>query len=239
MQYVTPATSVSTDKLIVALDVPDAASARTLISTLGEAVTFYKIGLQLFLAEGPSLVREVASRGKHVFLDLKLHDIPNTVAGAIRSLGDLPIRMLTIHASGGIDMLRAAVKAAAELPSRPMILAVTVLTSLDDQDLADTGISGGTTQQVVRLAKLAQFAGCKGLVVSPNEVSAVRSLLGPQTTIVCPGVRPAGTDSGDQRRIATPQEAFHAGATHIVVGRPIIAASDPATAALALLEAVR
>jgi orotidine-5'-phosphate decarboxylase len=239
MQYVTPATSVSTDKLIVALDVPDAASARTLISTLGEAVTFYKIGLQLFLAEGPSLVREVAGGGKHVFLDLKLHDIPNTVAGAIRSLGDLPIRMLTIHASGGIDMLRAAVKAAAALPSQPMILAVTVLTSLDDQDLADTGISGGTTQQVIRLAKLAQSAGCKGLVASPNEVSAVRAVLGPQTTIVCPGVRPAGTDSGDQRRIATPQEAFHAGATHIVVGRPITAASDPASAALALLDTVR
>ena len=234
----TSATGVSTDKLIVALDVPDAASARTLISTLGEAVSFYKIGLQLFLAEGPSLVREVADHGKHVFLDLKLHDIPNTVAGAIRSLGDLPLRMLTVHAAGGIEMLRAAAKAAAALPSQPIILAVTVLTSLDDQDLADTGISGGTTQQVVRLAKLAQSAGCRGLVVSPHEVSAVRAVLGPRAIIVCPGVRPAGTDSGDQRRIATPQEAFQAGATHMVVGRPITAAPDPSSAALALLDAV-
>ncbi len=225
-------------KLIVALDVAQAASAHRLISMLGLQVHFYKVGLQLFIAEGPALVREISRLGKQVFLDLKLHDIPNTVAAAVASIGSLDIRMLTVHAAGGAAMLRAATDAASVLPSKPLVLAVTVLTSLSSQDLTDTGVEGSTQDHAVRLARIAKAAGCGGVVASPHEITALRRAIGPEMKIVTPGVRPAGAEADDQRRIATPQEALEAGADYVVVGRPITAAPDPAAAARAILEGI-
>jgi orotidine-5'-phosphate decarboxylase len=224
------------NKLIVALDVAQAASAHRLISTLGHQVHFYKIGLQLFISEGPALVQEISSLGKHVFLDLKLHDIPNTVAAAVASIGSLNVRMLTVHAAGGVDMLQAATEAAASLPSKPLVLAVTVLTSLSDQDLADGGIGGATQDHAVRMAQIAKRAGCGGVVASPQEIRALRQAIGTEMTIVTPGVRPRGAETDDQRRIATPEAALEAGANYVVVGRPITAARDPSAATRAILE---
>jgi orotidine-5'-phosphate decarboxylase len=226
------------DKLIVALDVAQAASAHRLISTLGHQIHFYKIGLQLFIAEGPALVQEISRLGKQVFLDLKLHDIPNTVAAAVASIGSLNVRMLTVHAAGGVAMLQAATEAAASLPSKPLVLAVTVLTSLSDQDLADGGIGSSTQDHAVRLAQIAKRAGCGGVVASPQEIRALRQAIGTEMTIVTPGVRPHGAAAGDQRRIATPEAAIEAGADYVVVGRPITAAPDPANAARAILASL-
>ncbi len=224
------------DRLIVALDVPSAAQARQLVQTLGDAVTTYKIGKQLFTAEGPGIVRDLVSSGRKVFLDLKFHDIPNTVAGAVSSAAELGVSMLTVHASGGSKMLRAAVDAAAQSLAKPMVLAVTVLTSLSDSDLQEIGVSGTVLEQVLRLGALARSAGCGGLVASAHEARELRRELGEGFEIVTPGVRPAGAAVGDQVRVLTPGEAIRAGATRIVVGRPIVEAENPAKVAAEVLH---
>ena len=227
------------DRLIVALDVASAAEAQKLVTSIGDNAAIYKIGKQLFTSEGPSLVRDLVSSGRKVFLDLKYHDIPNTVASAVRAAADLKVHMLTVHALGGSKMLRAAEEASAQSTSKPLVLAVTVLTSMTDEDLAEIGISASAQEQVVRLAKLAQKAGLGGLVASPSELKALGQAVGQAMKIVTPGVRPAGSDKGDQARVATPAEAIANGADYIVVGRPITAASDPAAAAKAILTEIQ
>jgi orotidine-5'-phosphate decarboxylase len=228
----------SRDRLIVALDVPGAAHARQVVQTLGEAISTYKIGKQLFTAEGPGIVRDLVSSGRKVFLDLKFHDIPNTVAGAVASAAELGVSMLTVHASGGKTMLKAAVAAAAQSAARPMVLAVTVLTSLSDADLQEIGVSGNVQAQVLRLGGLARSAGCGGLVASAQEARELRRELGEGFEIITPGVRPAGNDKGDQARVLTPAEAIRAGATRLVVGRPILQASDPAKTVQEILAGI-
>lgn len=226
------------ERLIVALDFPSTPQARQLVTRLGDSVRIYKVGKQLFTAAGPQLVRDLVTAGKKVFLDLKFHDIPNTVAGAVRAAAELGVSMLTVHASGGSKMLRAAAEAAAQSPGKPLVLAVTVLTSLGDADLQEIGVAGRATDQVLRLAALAQQAGCGGVVASPQEAAHIRQALGPGFAIVTPGIRPAGSDVGDQARVATPAAAIAAGATYLVVGRPITEAADPAAAAAAILREI-
>ena len=226
------------DRLIVALDVPRATQALRLVEAIGEAATTYKVGKQLFTAEGPEVVRNLIAAGRKVFLDLKFHDIPNTVAGAVRSAAELGVSMLTVHASGGRAMLKAAVEAAQQSPAKPLVLAVTVLTSLSDRDLQEIGVSGTALSQVLRLGALAREAGCGGVVASAKEAAELRRELGEGFAIVTPGVRPAGASAGDQARVVTPQDAIKAGATHLVVGRPIIAAADPAKAAAEILRQI-
>jgi orotidine-5'-phosphate decarboxylase len=226
----------------VALDVPSATQARQLVQSIGEAASTFKVGKQLFTAEGPNLVRELVASGKKVFLDLKYHDIPNTVASAVRSTAELRVSMLTVHASGGTKMLKAAAEAAAQSPAKPIVLAVTVLTSMSDDDLQEIGVAGTVLNQVLRLAGLARSAGCGGLVASAKEAAELRRELGEGFAIVTPGVRPAGSAAGDQARVVTPAGAIAAGASHIVVGRPIIEAADPEKAAadiVAEMEAVQ
>jgi orotidine-5'-phosphate decarboxylase len=230
-------------RLIVALDVSSAAAAQKIVTALGDSVHIYKVGMQLYTAEGPQIVRELVGSGRQVFLDLKCHDIPNTVASAVREAMQLGVSMLTVHASGGSKMLRAAVEAA-RVPAdarsnRLKVLAVTVLTSMDEHDLNQTGVPGKVVDQVLRLASTALDAGCAGVVSSAREVKALREKLGENFLIVNPGVRPAGADHGDQTRVVTPAEAIQAGATHIVVGRPITAAKDPVAAARAINQEIR
>jgi orotidine-5'-phosphate decarboxylase len=227
------------DRLIVALDVPTAVDAQEIVYELGESVGFYKVGLQLFAAEGPKIVSELVNSGRQVFLDLKLHDIPNTVAGAVKAASELGASMLTVHAAGGSRMLQAAAEAAKASADKLMVLGVTVLTSLNQADLEETGITADVSQQVRHLSQLARKAGCGGIVTSPQEAAAVRALLGPEMAIVTPGVRPAGTEAGDQSRIATPAAAIRAGASHLVVGRPILAAANRNRAATEILEEIR
>ncbi len=226
------------DRLIVALDVSSAAQARQVVQTLGEVISTYKIGKQLFTAEGPGIVRDLVSSGRKVFLDLKFHDIPNTVAGAVGSAAGLGVSMLTVHASGGSKMLKAAVDAANASDSKPMVLAVTVLTSLSDSDLQEIGVSGNVLSQVLRLGSVARAAGCGGLVASPHEARELRQELGDGFEIVTPGVRPAGAAVGDQARVLTPAQAIAAGATRLVVGRPITEAANPAEAARSILAEI-
>lgn len=221
------------ERLIVALDVSTAAEAQKLVQRVGDAAGIYKVGLQLFTAEGPGLVRNLVNSGRRIFLDLKLHDIPNTVAHAVKSAAELGVYMLTVHASGGAAMLRAATEAAA---GRLNILGVTVLTSLTDDDMQQIGVSGRLSDQVVRMASLARSAGCQGIVTSPHEALTVRKSMGEGFAIVTPGVRPAGSETHDQQRIATPGQAISNGASHIVVGRPITHAADPAKAAAAIIS---
>jgi orotidine-5'-phosphate decarboxylase len=223
------------DRLIVALDVSSAAEARRIVAAVGESASTFKVGKQLFTAEGPGLVRDLVASGRKVFLDLKFHDIPNTVAGAVSEAARLNVSMLTVHASGGTKMLRAAAEAAAQSSTKPLILAVTVLTSLNDADLQEQGITDGVEAHVLRLAGLALQSGCGGVVASAQEAAHLRQMLGTGFAIVTPGVRPAGTDAGDQARVVTPKAAIEAGASHVVVGRPITAASDPGGAAAAIL----
>jgi orotidine-5'-phosphate decarboxylase len=223
------------DRLIVALDVSSAAQARRIVQAIGEAATTYKVGKQLFTAEGPQLVRELISSGRKVFLDLKYHDIPNTVGAAVRSAAELGVTMLTVHASGGSKMLKAAVEAAAQSAAKPTVLAVTVLTSISDSDLQEIGIAGTVLPHVLRLGTLARKTGCGGLVASAHEARELRRELGQGFAIVTPGVRPAGSDVGDQARVVTPQAAITAGATHLVVGRPILESAYPAKAVADIL----
>jgi orotidine-5'-phosphate decarboxylase len=222
-------------RLIVALDVSTAAAARKIVAAVGDSAHAYKIGMQLYTAEGPSLVREVVGSGRRVFLDLKYHDIPNTVAAAVREAAQLGVNMLTVHASGGGKMLRAAVEAAQSAQADLQVLAVTVLTSLDDDDLGKIGLRGGVLDQVLRLTALALSNGCRGVVASAQEAAPLRKEFGFDFPIVTPGVRAAGSGPHDQVRIVTPAEAIAAGASHIVVGRPITEASDPGAEARAIL----
>jgi orotidine-5'-phosphate decarboxylase len=246
------------ERLIVALDVSSSIDAQKIVTSLGESVQIYKVGLQLYTAEGPQIVRDLVASGRRVFLDLKYYDIPNTVAAAVREAAQLGVSMLTVHASGGTKMVRAATEAArsdvkgqADAPrawtaeatrtgntrtkatreSGLKVLAVTVLTSMGEQDVNEIGIQSPLSEQVVRLASLALRAGCHGVVSSAQEARALRGQLGSDLLIVTPGVRPTGAVPGDQARVVTPAEAITAGATHIVVGRPITAAKNPAFAA--------
>jgi orotidine-5'-phosphate decarboxylase len=224
---------MSADPLIVALDTTDLARATAWAAATAPHVGLFKLGLEFFLANGAAGVRAIA--GRPVFLDLKLHDIPNTVAGGVRAVLDLRPRMLTIHASGGAKMIEAAREAAETTGTdRPMILAVTVLTSLDAAALAATGVTDSPADQVLRLARLALSAGADALVCSPLEVAMLRRMLGPEAKFVVPGIRPAGASTDDQARTMTPAEAVAAGANWIVVGRPITGAADPAAAAAAI-----
>ncbi|HXZ31842.1 MAG TPA: orotidine-5'-phosphate decarboxylase [Terriglobales bacterium] len=222
-------------RLIVALDLPSAAAAKKIVAAVGDLAFCYKVGMQLYTAEGPNVVHDLISSGRRIFLDLKYHDIPNTVASAVREAARLGVSMLTVHASGGRSMLRAATEAARSANPNLMVLAVTVLTSLTESDLEETGVHRRVQDQVLRLAGLALENGCQGLVASAQEAAELRRKLGEQFVIVTPGVRPAGIAHEDQARVVTPAEAIAAGATHIVVGRPITAAADPAAAARAIL----
>jgi orotidine-5'-phosphate decarboxylase len=223
------------DHLIVALDFASAAQAFELVSSLEGSVRWFKVGLELYLAAGAKVVTELKGLGYSVFLDLKLHDIPNTVAGAVRSVSALGADLLTVHAAGGPAMLRAAAEAASSIVDAPQLIAVTVLTSMDAGELAAIGIAAPPAEQVLRLASLAIASGCAGLVCSPQEVHSLRDTLPPETLLVTPGIRPAGAAASDQRRIATPAAALHAGANFLVIGRPIYAAAEPRAAAAAIL----
>ena len=223
--------SSAAEKIIVALDVPTQEEARTLMAALSGEVGAFKIGLQRYTADGPSLVRAASPFGP-VFLDLKLHDIPNTVARAVESACGLGVRMLTIHLSGGGEMIRAAVEAR---KTDMLLLGVTVLTSSNDATLLETGVSATTAEQVVRLARLGVESGIDGLVASPQEARLLRQEFGDQIKIVTPGIRPAGSAAADQKRIASPREAVDAGADYLVIGRPITAATDPKAAVRAIL----
>ena len=227
-------------ELIVALDVDTREAAVEKVKTIGDAVGFYKIGLELFTAEGPDVVKAVKDLGKRVFLDLKFHDIPRTVERAVRSCGRLGVDFMTIHSVGGKAMIKAAADAAGEFGANaPKILAVTVLTSLDASDLADIGVVGRTpAEQVAAMAAFATANGANGLVCSPKEVGALSRSLPKGVLFITPGVRPKGAAVGDQKRVATPAEAVADGATHLVVGRPVLAADDPAAAARAILAEI-
>jgi orotidine-5'-phosphate decarboxylase len=225
-------------KLIVALDVATAAAAREIVAAIGDSAWIYKVGMQLYTAEGPQLVRDLVRSGRRVFLDLKYHDIPHTVAAAVHEAAQLGVSMLTVHASGSAKMLRVAVDAARAVKPDLVVLAVTVLTSMDADDLEKIGIQSTVQDEVLRLASLALKSGCQGIVTSAREAAKLRAELGRDFAIVTPGVRPVGTGHGDQVRVVTPAEAIAAGASHIVVGRPITEAADPAAAARAILSQI-
>lgn len=219
-----------THKIIVALDYADASSALALVARLDPALCRIKVGKELFTAAGPDLVRTLGARGFEVFLDLKFHDIPNTVAAACRAAAELGVWMLNVHASGGRRMMEAAREAVAALPRPPLLIAVTVLTSMGADDLNEVGVAGEPADQVLRLARLTHACKLHGVVCSAQEASALRAELGEGFRLVTPGIRPAGTDAGDQRRVMTPVQALRAGATDLVIGRPITAAPDPLAA---------
>jgi len=219
------------DKLIVALDIGSAQEAKQLVEKLHPPVNIFKVGLQVFTACGPDLVRDIKQAGAEVFLDLKLHDIPNTVAGAAASITKLGVKMFTLHASGGLEMMQAAAESVKETAAqlkveRPLVLAVTVLTSMKD------------SSKVGELAQLAKEAGCDGVICSPLEAAALRKQCGENFVIVTPGIRLSGAGKGDQKRIATPSAAIMAGANCIVVGRPITKAPDPAWAAVEIIKEI-
>jgi orotidine-5'-phosphate decarboxylase len=218
------------DRLIVALDLPDVEAAEAMVARLGDSVAFYKIGYQLAYAGGLPLVRQLADRGKKVFLDLKLHDIGNTVARGVESIAKLGATFLTVHAYP--QTMRAAAEARAGTDLK--ILAVTVLTSYDDGDLHAAGYRLGVSDLVEARAQQAQVLGLDGLVCSAEEAAALRKLVGHQMRLVTPGIRPAGSASGDQKRIMTPARALAAGADYLVVGRPVLEAADPKAAAEAI-----
>jgi orotidine-5'-phosphate decarboxylase len=230
-------------QLLVALDVESGARALELATALGDLAGGFKIGSRLFTAEGPDLVKRVVASGAQVFLDLKFHDIPNTVAQAVEAAVSTGVWMLNVHASGGVPMMQAAARAAADTAARagrrrPIVIGVTVLTSMDDETLASVGVKRPLLEQVVTLARMAQDAGLDGVVASPQETAAIRAACGPDFSIVTPGIRgaSAGTAKNDQSRTMGPAEAVKAGASYIVVGRPIIAATDPRAAAAAIVE---
>jgi orotidine-5'-phosphate decarboxylase len=230
------AVDIARERLIVALDVSTANDAERIVSNLRDTVGMFKVGLQLFSAVGPKLVRELVQSGEKIFLDLKFHDIPNTVAAAGVEATHLGVSMFNVHAAGGLEMMRRTVAAVSEVVvkeglSKPKVIAVTVLTSADDSTLRETGISSGSFEQVERLAVLTERAGLDGVVASPQEVQLVRQSVKRDFLLVTPGVRPAGTDRNDQRRTMSPREAMAAGADYLVVGRPITSADNPRIAA--------
>jgi orotidine-5'-phosphate decarboxylase len=230
---------VKQHKIIVALDFPDAASALALVDRLDPALCRLKVGKELFTVAGPDLVRALVARGYEVFLDLKFHDIPNTVAAACRAAAGLGVWMMNVHASGGRRMMQAAREALAELPQRPLLIGVTVLTSMSAEDLAETGIAAEPADQVMRLASLTQACGLDGVVCSAQEAALLRQRLGEDFRLVTPGIRPAGSEAGDQRRVMTPTQAIAAGATDLVIGRPITAASDPVKVLQSINDEIR
>jgi orotidine-5'-phosphate decarboxylase len=225
-------------RLIVALDVPDRLAALHSVAQLSGHVGYFKLGLEIFTREGPRLVEEVRDRGEKIFLDLKLHDIPNTVKGAVRSACRLGIDMLTVHASGGPAMLAAAAEEAQSSGKAPLILAVTALTSLSQDDLGKLGIKNSVEGWVERLAEIALQSGIRGLVASAKELPLLRQKFGNEFQLIIPGIRPAGSALQDQARAATPAEAIRAGASYIVVGRPILQSPDPAGAADAIVDEI-
>ncbi len=229
----------SRSKLIVALDLPDRTSALRAVDQLSGHVGLFKVGLEIFTREGPRLVEEIRNRGENVFLDLKLHDIPNTVRGAVRSACHLGVQMLTIHASGGPAMLAVAAQEAQSVRTPPLLLAVTALTSLSVEDTHALGIGGSIEDWVRKLAELAYDSGIRGLVASSKELPMLRQSFPADLRLVIPGIRPAGSAQQDQSRTATPAEAIRAGASFIVVGRPILQASDPASAADAIVAEIK
>jgi orotidine-5'-phosphate decarboxylase len=224
--------------LIVALDVATAEAALALTDRLEGQCSWFKVGLELYIAAGPPIVEKLVNRGHSVFLDLKLHDIPNTVAAAVRSTASLGVRMVTIHAAGGPAMLAAAREAIIPMANPPRLLAVTMLTSMDQPQVTAIGLPRSAQEQVVLLTKMGLEAGIHGFVCSPQEVAALRALTGPSGVLVTPGIRPAGANKGDQQRIATPAQAMRQGANYLVVGRPITQAIDPARAAEAILKEI-
>lgn len=227
------------DRIFCAVDTPKLDDAVMLADLLAGEVGAIKLGKEFFTAHGPDGVRKIAACGHKIFLDLKYHDIPNTVAGAIRAAARLNCAVLTIHASGGPAMLAAARDAAAEAGAkRPKVVAVTVLTSLDDNDLAAVGQNGPAAEQVMRLARLAETSGLDGVVCSPHEVAMLRAELGDDFALVVPGVRPDWAGADDQKRIMTPGEAVAAGADHLVIGRPITKSDDPVGAARRIAEEI-
>jgi orotidine-5'-phosphate decarboxylase len=223
----------STDRLIVAIDRSSRDEILRLADALHEVAGVLKIGLQAFVANGPAIVREVQARGAKVFLDLKIHDIPNTAKKAVAEAASLGVEMVTVHTAGGAAMLRACAI------DSTLVLGVTILTSLDEADLAQIGFSGSPLDNAVHLAKLAQASGLRGVVASPQEVAAIREACGSAMRIIVPGIRPEGSEAGDQRRTTTPAAAIAAGADYIVVGRPVTDASDPRAAALAIVDSLR
>ena len=227
----------ASDRLAVALDVPDGKSALALVDRLDGACNWLKVGMELYYAAGNELIDALRARGYRIFLDLKLHDIPNTVAGAVRSVSQTGAELLTVHASGGPAMLEAAAQAASA-PGAPRLLAVTVLTSMDAHELNAAGVPGLPSAQVIRLATLAKDSGIDGMVCSPQEVAAVRSATGPEAILVVPGIRPADYPADDQKRTATAAETIAWGASLLVVGRPITRANDPAAAARSILKEI-
>jgi len=229
-------TEEAAKRLIVALDVPKAKAAADLVNRLERSCRWFKVGMELFTAAGPAAIEPLVARGHSVFLDLKYCDIPNTVAGAVRSAAGLGVKLLTVHASGGPAMLEAARNELEKLTDPPQLLAVTVLTSMDTEQAGAIGIGRSPGEQVELLARMALSAGITGFVCSPQEVAKLREIAGPAATLVIPGIRPAGAKTGDQKRVATPAEALRKGASYLVVGRPITHATDPAEAAEALLR---
>ena len=226
----------SKDKLIVALDVDTPAKALDLVQRLHHVAGMFKVGSQLFTAAGPQIVRDIIALDSKVFLDLKFHDIPHQIAGAARSAAELGVSLFTIHASGGSEMMRRAAESVAEVSQqtgvRSRVLAITVLTSMDATTLSDIGVSSTPSESVMRLVKLAEAAGVDGVVASPQEIETIRSTVSnPNFLVVTPGIRPAATANEDQKRVATPASAIAAGASYLVVGRPITGAPDPLVAA--------
>jgi orotidine-5'-phosphate decarboxylase len=218
------------DRLVVAVDLSSRDDILRLVDALHGTVGVFKIGLQAFIANGPSIVREIVSRGEKVFLDLKIHDIPNTAKHAIAEAASLGASIATVHAAGGEAMLRACAH------DSLLVLGVTILTSLEEADLLQIGFGGNAVDNVVRLALLAQRAGLRGVVASPLEIAPIREACGRDFVILTPGIRPAGSDAGDQRRMMTPRQAIAAGADYIVVGRPITGAADARSAAQSIVE---
>jgi orotidine-5'-phosphate decarboxylase len=214
-------------RVIVALDYPDRAAAMALVERLQPGLCRLKVGKELFTRAGPRLVEELAARGFDVFLDLKFHDIPNTVASACHAAADLGVWMLNVHALGGERMLLAAREGCARAGHAPLLVAVTILTSMDAQDLAAVGLAGSPEENVLRLAALAQRCGLDGVVCSSRETAVLRERIGPDFTLVTPGIRPAGSQQDDQRRVMTPQQAISSGASYLVIGRPVTQADDP------------
>jgi orotidine-5'-phosphate decarboxylase len=219
-----PTAKNARDRLIIALDVPDAARALAIARELSGEVTFFKIGLQLYTAAGPEIVRAIGATGARVFLDLKLHDIPNTVAKAVEAAAKLEVAMLTIHLSGGRRMIEAAVASA---PANLLLLGVTVLTSSDETTLRETGVDSSIEQQALRLAQLGTAAGIRALIASPHELGPLRVGLGEEITIITPGVRPTWAAADDQKRFTTPRQALDDGADFLVIGRPVTAHAEP------------
>lgn len=224
------------DKIIVALDFDDQGKALEIVNKLKGKLNFFKIGSHLFTKYGPSIVKEVVSLGGEVFLDLKFHDIPNTVEGASKSACSLGVKIFNVHASGGKRMMDAAAKAAGAFKNRPLVLAVTVLTSMSDDDLGECGIRENVNEHVVKLAILAKQSGLDGVVASAHEIELIKAECGKDFVVLSPGIRPVWSDKDDQKRIVTPREAFEKGANYIVIGRAITKASDPVKAADRILE---